>query len=120
MPARQLPFSCIEERSDFSLSPSHCLGAIFQADDIGLTYLPELYCRDELKSGRFVAVLPDRTKPSATVQAVYLSPRELLPSIRALIDYLAKHLRAEPSNEAAVHPEPLTTELTMIDAVVAG
>jgi hypothetical protein len=70
-----------------------------------------------LKSGSFVPVLPDWTKPSATVQAVYLGRRGLLPSIRAFIDYLAQHLRAEGSDEQAANPEPLTTDLTTIDAV---
>jgi DNA-binding transcriptional LysR family regulator len=86
-------------------------------NDIGLTYLPELYCRDELKSGRFVAVLPDWSKPSATVQAVYLSRRGLLPSVRAFIDYLAKHLRAEQGGEHTADPEPSSTELRTVDAV---
>ena len=62
---------------------------------IGLTYLPDLYCRDEIKAGTFVAVLPEWSKPSATVQAVYLSHRGMLPSLRAFIDYLAKHMRTE-------------------------
>jgi DNA-binding transcriptional LysR family regulator len=60
---------------------------------IGLSYLPDLYCRDELKDGRFMAVMPEWSKPSATVQAVYLSHRGMLPSLRAFIDYLAKHMR---------------------------
>lgn len=84
---------------------------------LGLTYLPELYCRDELKSGSFAAVLPDWAKPSATVQAVYLSRRGLLPSVRAFIDYLARHLRAERSGEQPADPEPLATELSVMDAV---
>jgi DNA-binding transcriptional LysR family regulator len=84
---------------------------------IGLTYLPELYCRDELKSGRFVAVLPEWSKPSATVQAVYLSRRGLLPSVRAFIDYLAKHMRAERSDDQAMGPESPTPELTVVDTV---
>src|SRR5689334_5095933 len=67
---------------------------------IGLTFLPELYCRDEIKDGRFVAVLPEWSKPSATVQAVYLSHRGMLPSLRAFIDYLAKHMRSEQKDTA--------------------
>jgi DNA-binding transcriptional LysR family regulator len=73
---------------------------------IGLTYLPDLYYRDELKTGRFVKVLPDWTKPSATIQAVYLSHRGMLPSLRAFIDYLAKHLRVEKRD---TEPAPLPT-----------
>ena len=67
---------------------------------IGLTYLPNLYCRDEIKDGRFLPVLPEWSKPSATVQAVYLSPRGMLPSLRAFIDYLAKHMRVEKKDVA--------------------
>jgi DNA-binding transcriptional LysR family regulator len=67
---------------------------------IGLTYLPDLYCRAEIKSGGFTAVLPEWSKPSATVQAVYLSHRGMLPSLRAFIDYLAKHMRTEKRDTA--------------------
>ena len=67
---------------------------------IGLTFLPDLYCRDELKSGSFTAVLPEWSKPSATVQAVYLSHRGMLPSLRAFIDYLAKHMHMEKKDAA--------------------
>ena len=75
---------------------------------IGLTFLPELYCRDEIKSGSFVPVLPEWSKPSATVQAVYLSRRGMLPSLRVFIDYLAKHMRAANKDAA---PEPATVAL---------
>jgi DNA-binding transcriptional LysR family regulator len=71
---------------------------------IGLTYLPDLYCRDEIKAGTFVAVLPEWSKPSATVQAVYLSHRGMLPSLRAFIDYLAKHMRTEKKDAAVELP----------------
>jgi DNA-binding transcriptional LysR family regulator len=67
---------------------------------IGLSFLPELYCRDEIKTGVFTAVLPEWSKPSATVQAVYLSHRGMLPSLRAFIDYLAKNMRAEKKDAA--------------------
>ena len=78
---------------------------------LGLAFLPELYCRDELKSGRFVQVLPDWTKSSATVQAVYLSHRGMLPSLRAFIDYLAKHMRAEKQD---VEPELPTAAIELV------
>jgi DNA-binding transcriptional LysR family regulator len=73
---------------------------------LGLTYLPDLYRRDELKTGTLAQVLPDWSKPSATVQAVYLSHRGMLPSLRAFIDYLAKHMRAEAKD--AEPPAPTT------------
>ena len=69
---------------------------------VGLTYLPDLYCRDEIRDGRFVPVLPEWSKPSATVQAVYLSHRGMLPSVRAFIDHLAKHMRAEKKDMAPI------------------
>ena len=83
---------------------------------IGLTYLPELYCRDELKSGCFVPVMQDWSKPSATVQAVYLSRRGLLPSVRAFIDYLATHLHAEHNGGQAA-PEPLAMGTEVLETV---
>jgi|AraplaMF_Col_mMF_1032025.scaffolds.fasta_scaffold00117_12 DNA-binding transcriptional LysR family regulator len=69
---------------------------------IGLTYLPDLYCRDEIKAGTFTAVLPEWSKPSATVQAVYLSHRGMLPSVRAFIDYLAKHMRTDKKDTVPI------------------
>jgi DNA-binding transcriptional LysR family regulator len=75
---------------------------------IGLTYLPDLYCNEEIKDGRFIKVLPEWSKPSATVQAVYLSHRGMLPSLRAFIDHLAKHMRTEKKGVAM---EPPTTVL---------
>ncbi|GAB2175614.1 LysR substrate-binding domain-containing protein [Dongia sp. agr-C8] len=69
---------------------------------IGLSFLPELYCRDEVKTGCFTTVLPEWSKPSATVQAVYLSHRGMLPSLRAFIDYLAKHMRKEKKDSAPI------------------
>jgi DNA-binding transcriptional LysR family regulator len=73
---------------------------------LGLAYLPDLYCRDELKKGTLAQVLADWSKSSATVQAVYLSRRGMLPSLRAFIDYLAKHMRAEGKD--AEPPAPTT------------
>ena len=67
---------------------------------IGLTFLPDRYCQEEIKTGAFTVVLPEWSKPSATVQAVYLSHRGMLPSLRAFIDYLAKHMRAEKKDAA--------------------
>jgi DNA-binding transcriptional LysR family regulator len=78
---------------------------------IGLTYLPDLYCHDEIAAGTFINVLPEWSKPSATVQAVYLSHRGMLPSLRAFIDYLAKHMRAEKKDTA---PERPTTVLEAV------
>lgn len=75
---------------------------------IGLSYLPDLYCRDEIKSGVFTKVLPEWSKPSATVQAVYLSHRGMLPSVRAFIDYIAKHMLRERKD---VMPTTATTLL---------
>jgi DNA-binding transcriptional LysR family regulator len=74
---------------------------------IGLTYLPDLYCRDEIKAGSLAAVLPEWSKPSATVQAVYLSHRGMLPSLRAFIDHLAKHMRTEKKDVEAAAPTAL-------------
>jgi DNA-binding transcriptional LysR family regulator len=74
---------------------------------IGLTYLPDLYCRDEIKAGALAAVLPEWSKPSATVQAVYLSHRGMLPSLRAFIDHLAKHMRTEKKGAALDLPTAL-------------
>lgn len=55
----------------------------------GAVRLPTLVVWDDLKSGRLVTVLPDWRPPSEIVHAVFPSRRGLLPSVRALLDFLA-------------------------------
>ena len=55
----------------------------------GAVRLPTLVAWDDLRSGGLVTVLPDWRPANEIVHAVFPSRRGLLPSIRALLDFLA-------------------------------
>lgn len=56
---------------------------------VGIAQLPTMMIGDELQSGQLVDVLPQWAPKSRIVHAVFPSRRGLLPSVRALLDYLA-------------------------------
>lgn len=62
---------------------------------VGITQLPSMIVSDELKAGALIQVLPDWSPKSGIVHAVFSSRRGLLPSVRALIDYLVVRLAQE-------------------------
>lgn len=59
---------------------------------IGITQLPAMIVDDALRRGALVELLPGWSPRSGIVHAVFPSRRGLLPSVRALIDYLAERL----------------------------
>ncbi|MEK9952551.1 MAG: LysR substrate-binding domain-containing protein, partial [Curvibacter sp.] len=52
-------------------------------------------CRDELRDGRLVALLPDWAPPVGVVHAVFPSRRGLVPAVRRFLDFLGEHLKGE-------------------------
>jgi DNA-binding transcriptional LysR family regulator len=62
-------------------------------DGVGASLLPEIICRDELKSGDLRLVLPGWSCAMSDIQAVFPSRRNMAPAVRALLDFLAsRHL----------------------------
>ncbi|MCB1624143.1 MAG: LysR family transcriptional regulator [Pseudomonadales bacterium] len=59
---------------------------------IGVVQLPEMLVHDELASGELRRVLPDWTPRREIIHAVFASRRGQLPSVRALLDFLAAAL----------------------------
>lgn len=57
---------------------------------LGIVQLPAMLLGDELRSGRLVRLLPEWSSKGAVVHAVFPSRRGLLPSVRALIDFLVR------------------------------
>lgn len=55
---------------------------------LGIAKLPELIIHNDLKEGRLVKVLPDWEPKPELIHLVYTSRRGLLPSVKALIDFL--------------------------------
>jgi len=61
----------------------------------GAVRLPTLVVWDDLQSGRLVTLLPDWRPANEIVHAVFPSRRGLLPSVRALLDFLADECGAQ-------------------------
>ena len=59
---------------------------------IGASVLPDYMCREEIKSGRLVEVLPGWGPPPGITHAMYPPRRALVPAVRLLLDFLAEHL----------------------------
>lgn len=55
---------------------------------IGIAQLPSMMIEADIASGRLVVLLPSWQLPNQTVHAIFPSRRSLLPSIRALLDFL--------------------------------
>ena len=55
---------------------------------VGVVHLPLLMVSDEIRDGQLVRLLPSWAPKRQVVHAVYPSKRGLLPSVRALLDYL--------------------------------
>ncbi|MCG8610206.1 MAG: LysR family transcriptional regulator [Pseudomonadales bacterium] len=56
---------------------------------VGIVQLPTLMVTDQLKDGTLIKLLEGWTTPPDIIHAVFPSRRGLLPSVRALIDFLA-------------------------------
>jgi DNA-binding transcriptional LysR family regulator len=61
---------------------------------VGVVQLPTMIVRDQLAEGALVRLLPDWAPRREIIHAVFPSRRGLLPSVRALIDYLAQRFGA--------------------------
>lgn len=61
----------------------------------GAVRLPTLVVWDDLQAGRLVTLLPDWRLSNEIVHAVFPSRRGLLPSVRALLDFLADECAAQ-------------------------
>jgi DNA-binding transcriptional LysR family regulator len=61
---------------------------------VGAVRLPTLVVWDDLQSGKLVTVLPDWRPSREIVHAVFPSRRGLLPSVRALLDFLGEECAA--------------------------
>jgi DNA-binding transcriptional LysR family regulator len=64
-------------------------------EGVGIVQLPTLMIFEDVQAGRLVNVLPDWTPRPGIVHAVFPSRRGLLPSVRALLDFLADQCKAQ-------------------------
>ncbi len=57
---------------------------------VGIVQLPTMIVRDQLDRGELLQVLPGWAPPRELIHVVFASRRGLLPSVRAMIDFLAQ------------------------------
>lgn len=61
-------------------------------DGVGLAQFPRFFVARELADGRLVQALPGYGTPELSINLVYVSRRNLLPKVRAFVDFLAGRL----------------------------
>jgi len=62
---------------------------------VGIVQLPTIMIWQDIDAGRLIHVLPDWRPRAGIVHAVFPSRRGLLPSVRALLDFLARECAAQ-------------------------
>ncbi|HET8747336.1 MAG TPA: LysR substrate-binding domain-containing protein [Ramlibacter sp.] len=88
---------------------------VYTADDLmalkyavlqgtGMSVLPDYLCREEMRRGDLVPVLPGWAPPVARVLAVYPSRRGMVPAVRRLLDFLGENVIGESIAGAADLP----------------
>lgn len=63
-------------------------------DGLGLGMFPSFFVERELADGRLQQVLADCETSAASINAVYATRRQLLPKVRAFVDFLAERFAA--------------------------
>ncbi|MBN1207444.1 MAG: LysR family transcriptional regulator [Myxococcaceae bacterium] len=59
---------------------------------VGIAWVPEFLCAEDLRAGRLRQLLPEWSMPSAEIHVVFPSQRSLSPKVRAFIDFLVEKL----------------------------
>ncbi|CAN2979701.1 MULTISPECIES: LysR substrate-binding domain-containing protein [Pseudomonas] len=59
---------------------------------LGIAMMPDVACVPALARQQLVVVLPEWSAPELTLHLAYSARRGMLPSVRALIDFLSEHL----------------------------
>lgn len=68
---------------------------------IGLSLIPRLYVREDLKQGRLCTVLDDWRTVETGVYAVYPSRRHVVEKVRAFLDFLATELGGQQADSGS-------------------
>lgn len=76
-------FRCNDAETEKALARAGC----------GVTRLPELACRSDLKSGALVRILESFERSPSGVYAIYASRENLPPKTRAMVDFLVRKSR---------------------------
>jgi DNA-binding transcriptional LysR family regulator len=84
--------SALRSNNDFVLKQA-------ALDGLGLGMFPSFFVERELADGRLRQVLADCETPAASINVVYATRRQLLPKVRAFVDFMAE--RFAPKDTAA-------------------
>jgi DNA-binding transcriptional LysR family regulator len=71
---------------------------------VGAVQLPTIFIWDDVRAGRLAHVVPDWRPRAGIVHAVFPSRRGLLPSVRALVDFLARECSIQRARANRVVP----------------
>ncbi|MGH8184491.1 MAG: LysR substrate-binding domain-containing protein [Rhodanobacteraceae bacterium] len=63
---------------------------------VGVAWVPEQACIDDLRSGKLRVVLPEWGLPQGILHIVYPSRRGMLPAVRALVEFLVEVFEHAP------------------------
>ena len=67
---------------------------------LGIVQLPTMMIWQDVEAGRLIHALPDWRPQAGIIHAVFPSRRGLLPSVRALLDFLGRECVAERQRAA--------------------
>ncbi|CAH1651626.1 MAG: LysR family transcriptional regulator [Chelatococcus sp.] len=70
----------------------------------GAVQLPTIFIWDDIRAGSLIHVLPDWRPRAGIVHAVFPSRRGLLPSVRALVDFLARECAIQRAQADKIVP----------------
>jgi len=70
----------------------------------GIAALPDYLCKEQLRQGRLVRVLPDWNLPTGVMHLVYTQRQGLLPAVRVFVDYLLDTLPAAATADGYLNP----------------
>jgi len=62
---------------------------------IGICQFPSFVVADDIKAGRLIDLIPEWSPKAGVIHAAFPTRRGLLPSVRALLDFLAKEYAAQ-------------------------
>lgn len=82
---------------------------------VGAVQLPTIFIWEDVRAGRLVHVLPDWRPAPGIVHAVFPSRRGLLPSVRALVDHLARECALQRAAANEIMP-PMEEAVAVIGA----
>ncbi|GKS96316.1 LysR family transcriptional regulator [Acidovorax sp. SUPP2825] len=74
---------------------------------VGICWLPDYMCQDELRSGRLVHLLPEWAPERGVMHAVFPSRRGLTPAVRRFLDFLGETLQGATTAVPASETEGL-------------